>query len=179
MPTSSHSFTYAIAIGSNRRGRHGSPAAEVRSAIAALAGIVAVSPIIDSDPVGPSIRRFSNAVALLESTDAPPAMLARLKAIERAFGRRRGQRWNARVIDLDIVLWSGGPWCSPRLTVPHIAFRERDFVLRPLLAVAPGWRDPLSGLTVRQLHVRLTKPKPDPNACPVWARSSVGRATDF
>ena len=179
MATSSDTPLYAIAIGSNRRGRHGSPVAEVRAAIAALPGVVAVSPIVASAPVGPSIRRYANAVALVESAEEPPAMLACLKAIERDFGRRRGQRWSARVIDLDVVLWSGGAWSSPGLTVPHVAFRERDFVLAPLLRVAPDWRDPLSGRTVRQLYARLTKPEGDPNASPVWARSSVGRATDF
>ena len=94
---------YAIAIGSNRRGRHGSPVAEVAAAIAALGRVVAESPVLSSAPIGPSIRRFANAVVLIESEVAPPAMLARLKAIERAFGRRRGARWGARVIDLDIV----------------------------------------------------------------------------
>ena len=173
------SSTYAIAIGSNRRGRHGSPTAEVRAGVAALSGVLTVSPIVATAPVGPSIRRFANAVVLLESADDPPAMLARLKRIERAFGRRRGQRWSARVIDLDIVLWSGGAWSSPGLTVPHRLYRERDFVLIPLLALAPDWRDPLSNLTIRQAHARLTRATPDPNACPVWARSSVGRATDF
>lgn len=154
------SSTYAIALGSNRRGRHGGPVAEVRAAIAALEGVVAVSPIIASAPLGPSIRRFANAAVLLESALAPPAMLARLKAIERAFGRRRGARWGARVIDLDIVLWSGGMWSTAGLTVPHIAFRERGFVLDPLRTIAPNWRDPVAGRTVRQLHARLNKPQP-------------------
>ena len=179
MQTSTYAPLYAIAIGSNRRGRHGSPVAEVRAGVAALPGVVASSPIVASAPVGPSIRCFANAVVLVESAEEPPAMLACLKAIERAFGRRRGQRWSARVIDLDIALWSGGAWSSPGLTVPHILYRERLFVLGPLLAVAPEWRDPLSGLTVRQHHVRLTRRIPDPNACAAWARSSVGRATDF
>jgi 2-amino-4-hydroxy-6-hydroxymethyldihydropteridine diphosphokinase len=160
VPTSTYVFCYAIAIGSNRCGRHGRPAAEVRAAIAALTGVVAVSPVVASDPVGPSIRRYANAVALVESSDEPPAMLARLKAIERGFGRRRGQRWSARVIDLDIILWSGGSWSSPGLTIPHVAFRERDFVLSPLRDVAPDWRDPLSGLTVRQLYARLRRARP-------------------
>ncbi len=171
--------TYVIGVGSNRRGRHGGPQAEVCAAIAALGDTVAASPVVSSAPLGPSIRRFANAVVLVASEDAPPAMLARLKAIERAFGRRRGRRWGARVIDLDIVLWSGGAWRSPGLTVPHSAFRERDFVLAPLLAVAPGWRDPLTRLTVRQLRARLTARRPAPNAALAWARSSVGRATDF
>ncbi|MBP2278934.1 MULTISPECIES: 2-amino-4-hydroxy-6-hydroxymethyldihydropteridine diphosphokinase [Sphingomonas] len=154
------SSTYAIALGSNRRGRHGGPVAEVRAAIAALGGVVAVSPIIASAPLGPSIRRFANAAVLLESPLAPPAMLARLKAIERAFGRRRGARWGARVIDLDIVLWSGGSWGTAALTVPHIAFRDRGFVLDPLRTIAPDWRDPVTGLSIRQLHARLHKRAP-------------------
>lgn len=154
------SSTYAIALGSNRRGRHGGPVAEVRAAIAALEGVVAVSPIIASAPLGPSIRRFANAAVLLESALEPPELLARLKAIERAFGRRRGARWGARVIDLDIVLWSGGSWGTAALTVPHIAFRDRGFVLDPLRTIAPDWRDPVTGLSIRQLHARLHKRAP-------------------
>ena len=112
--------TYAIALGSNRPGRHGMPADEVRAAVAALGdGVRGVSAIITTAPLGPSIRAFANAVVLVESAMAPPAMLRHLKAIERAFGRRRGRRWGARVIDLDIVLWSGGRWRSAGLVVPH------------------------------------------------------------
>src|SRR3546814_11143679 len=51
---------------------------------------------------------------------------------------------------LDIILWSGGAWADAWLSVPHRAFRERGFVLGPLLAIAPGWRDTLTGRTVRQ-----------------------------
>jgi len=148
---------YAIALGSNRRGRHGSPEAEIAAALAALGGVIAVSPLLRTPPLGPSKRRFANAVALIASDERPPDLLRRLKAIERGFGRRRGRNWAARVIDLDIVLWSEGPWGEPRLTVPHARFRERDFVLRPLLAVAADWRDPVSGLTVRQLACRLMR----------------------
>jgi len=144
-------YRYAIAIGSNRRGRHGGPRDEVRAAIAALGPAAAVSPLIETPPLGPSTRRFANAAVLIDSDEAPPALLARLKRIERDFGRRRGRRWSTRVIDLDIILWSGGCWSSAGLTIPHISFRRRDFVLRPLVAIAPGWRDPVTGRTVRQL----------------------------
>jgi 2-amino-4-hydroxy-6-hydroxymethyldihydropteridine diphosphokinase len=151
--------SYVIALGSNRRGRHGMPADEVRAALAALtasgAAVVMTSPLITTAPLGPARRRFVNAAALVESDDTPPEMLARLKAIEAAFGRRRGQRWTDRVIDLDIILWSGGAWASDGLTVPHPEFRGRDFVLRPLVAIVPDWRDPVTGLTVRQLAGRL------------------------
>ncbi len=152
---------YLIALGSNRRGRHGGPADEVGAALALLKPVVA-SPIVASAPLGPSLRRFANAVAMVQDTRDPPAMLARLKAIEREFGRRSGRRWGARVIDLDIIGWSGGPWVSPGLVIPHPAFRARDFVLAPLLAIAPQWRDPVTGLTVRQLHSRLTRRRPLP-----------------
>ena len=143
--------TYAIGLGSNRRGRHGGPADEVRAALAAIGGVVTASAVITSAPLGPSIRRFANAAALVDSDESPPEMLARLKAIERAFGRRRGERWGARVIDLDLLLWSGGAWASPGLVLPHPAFRTRGFVLGPLARIAPDWRDPLTGRTVRQL----------------------------
>jgi len=146
--------TYAIAIGSNRPGRHGRPEAEVRAAIAALGGVVAASRIFATPPLGPSSRRYANAVAILESAESPPELLARLKNIERAFGRRSGRRWGARVIDLDIILWSGGVHVGPGLTIPHQAFQSRRFVLDPLEVLVPRWRDPVTGLSVRQLAAR-------------------------
>ncbi|MDH7974937.1 2-amino-4-hydroxy-6-hydroxymethyldihydropteridine diphosphokinase [Sphingomonas sp. AR_OL41] len=154
--------SYVIGLGSNRRGRHGAPAREVAAAIDALGGVIAVSPIIASAPLGPSIRRFANAVALIESDEAPPALLARLKRIERAFGRRRGQRWGARVIDLDIILWSGGCWGDADLVIPHRLFRERAFVLAPLAKIVPGWRDPVTQRSVRQLAHAVDRRAPGP-----------------
>ncbi|WEK41941.1 MAG: 2-amino-4-hydroxy-6-hydroxymethyldihydropteridine diphosphokinase [Candidatus Sphingomonas colombiensis] len=154
--------SYLIALGSNRRGRHGDPRAELRAALAAI-GAKHMSPIITSAPLGPSNRAYANAVALIESDDTPPELLVRLKKIEHAFGRRRGRRWGARVIDLDIIAWSGGIWRSPGLVIPHVALRERDFVLRPLADLAPSWRDPVTGLNAKQLHTRLTRRRALPN----------------
>lgn len=153
MASSTPAQLYVIALGSNRRGRHGAPEAELRAALAAIGGVVRASPIIATAPLGPSRRRFANAAALIASDETPPELLARLKRIERAFGRRRGRRWDMRVIDLDVILWSGGAWASPGLVIPHPQFRRRGFVLRPLNAIVPGWRDPLTGRTVRQLAV--------------------------
>ena len=152
--------TYAIALGANVHGRHGSPERALAAALKAIGGVIAASPVMRSSPIGPSRRRFANAAALIASDEEPPALLARLKRIERAFGRRRGQSWGARVLDLDIVLWSGGAWSAKGLTVPHAAFRERTFVLRPLARIAPGWRDPLTGRSVRQLLHLVDRPRP-------------------
>jgi 2-amino-4-hydroxy-6-hydroxymethyldihydropteridine diphosphokinase len=154
---------YAIALGSNRRhGRHGAPAQVLTAAIEALAAAgvtpLIVSPIITTAPIGPSIRAFANAAALIETPLDPPALLAILKRIERAFGRGRGQRWGARVLDLDILLWQKGRWSSrrPALTVPHILLAERRFVLDPLVQIAPEWHIPRIG-TVAHARARLTR----------------------
>jgi 2-amino-4-hydroxy-6-hydroxymethyldihydropteridine diphosphokinase len=69
-------------------------------------------------------------------------------------------RWGTRVLDLDIVLWEGGVWRSGGrrpLCVPHVAFRDRGFVLGPAMALVPSWRDPVTGFTLSQLHGRLTR----------------------
>ena len=151
---------YIVALGSNMRlSGVGGPRAVLGAAIESLADsemdVLAVSQTIASEPVGPSQRRYANAAVLVSSPLSPPDMLALLQAVEREFGRkRRGQPWRARTLDLDIVLWSGGIWVSPDLAIPHPAFRERPFVLTPAALVAPRWRDPLTGLTLRQLAAR-------------------------
>lgn len=157
MAATSPPYRYVVALGSNRRGRNGAPRQEVRAAIRALGEVAAVSPIVDSAPLGPSSRRFANAAALIATDEQPRELLARLKRIERDFGRRSGRRWGARVIDLDIILWSGGTWADDALTIPHRAFRERRFVLDPLVEIVPHWRDPITGRTVRQLDYCLRK----------------------
>ncbi|PAX07649.1 2-amino-4-hydroxy-6-hydroxymethyldihydropteridine diphosphokinase [Sphingomonas lenta] len=152
--------TYLVALGSNRRSRWGSPERTVAAALDAIGGVIAASPLLGTPAMGPSSRRFVNAVALVESAEEPPAMLERLKRIERGFGRRPGRRWGARVIDLDLIGWSGGTWAGPGLVVPHPSFRERRFVLAPLAAVAPRWRDPVTGRTARQLLALVDRRRP-------------------
>ena len=119
-----------------------------------------MSSIHTTAPLGSGLRRYANAVARIDTDLAPPALLALLKAIERAHGRRPGRRWGDRVLDLDIIGWSGGMWASPGLAVPHPAFQARSFVLAPLVEIAPDWRDPVTHLTARQLLARLDRRRP-------------------
>ena len=154
-------YRYLIALGSNvRHPRLGPPRAVLAAVPLALeqAGLVveAMARVVESAPVGPSRRRYANGALLARTALGPRALLALLKQTERAFGRRRGgQRWGARVLDLDIVLWSGGCWGDAALVIPHREFRARGFVLGPAAQLAPRWRDPLTGLTLCQLRARL------------------------
>ncbi|RJY09805.1 2-amino-4-hydroxy-6-hydroxymethyldihydropteridine diphosphokinase [Aurantiacibacter aquimixticola] len=156
----SETHHYLIAIGSNvRHPKVGNPRAVVRFTIAALedAGLYfeAASSIVDSRPVGPSRRAYANAVVRVKTDLEPERLLRLLQDIESSAGRvRRGQPWRARVLDLDIILWDGGAYSSPDLQIPHPLFRERDFVLHPAAQIAPGWRDPVTGRTLRQLAAR-------------------------
>lgn len=160
------SSTFAVAIGSNRRHvRHGAPERVVAAAIDALAElgtVLARSRVLRTPALGPAGRRFANGAVLLEATLDPPALLASLKTLERKFGRRPGRRWGPRVLDLDVILWSGGAWSAPNLTIPHPEFRARAFVLKPLATVAPGWRDPLTRHSVAQLARMVDRRPPLP-----------------
>ena len=168
MVMAKHQHLYLVALGSNQPHPHfGAPRAILAAAMdildETLGAVTARSRIIETAPVGPSQRRYANTALLLESRLEPPGLLDCLHEAEAAFGRkRRGQRWRARTLDLDIVLWSGGIWALPDLVIPHPLFRERGFVLTPAVEIAPGWRDPLTGLSLRQLNARLTRPKPLP-----------------
>jgi 2-amino-4-hydroxy-6-hydroxymethyldihydropteridine diphosphokinase len=156
--------SYAIALGSNRpHHRYGGPAGVVAAALEALGALGAVeasSRVHRTAALGPAGRGFANAVALLSTDLPPPELLARLKRIERRFGRRGGRRWGARVLDLDIILWSEGGWAENGLTIPHPEFRKRRFVLAPLAEVAAQARDPLTGRSVRQLLHAVDRRRP-------------------
>lgn len=162
---------YVLALGSNRAGRAGrTPQAMLRAALAALRqselAVTIVAPFITTAALGPSRRRFANSAVIIVTPMAPRALLALTQQIERDLGRRQGQRWGARPIDIDIIFWSGGGWQDRALMIPHPAWWQRDFVLRPLLAIAPRWRDPISGLTARHRLARLRSSRPIPSAAP-------------
>lgn len=132
-----------VALGSNL----GDRAETLRTAVAELgvsAGIRvrAVSPAIESVALTPSGRdatepAYLNAVALIETTLDPIALLDVCQRIEAANGRVRTARWGARTLDLDLIDYAGIVLDSERLTLPHPRAHERDFVLGPWAALAP------------------------------------------
>ena len=109
-----------------------------------------------SEPVPRSDQPwFLNAVVLLATGLGAIELLDALQAIELRFGRVRGERNAARVLDLDLLDYRGAVSNTPRLVLPHPRLHARRFVLVPLAEIAPAWRHPSSGLTASQLLARL------------------------
>lgn len=100
---------------------------------------------------------YLNAVAVGRTSKSAGDVLETLLNLEGKRGRERCG-WHApRTLDLDLVLYGGLMTAEPGLTVPHPHFREREFVLAPLVEVAPDVVDPLTGLTAAQLLAKLRR----------------------
>lgn len=133
-----------IALGSNLQ----QPLQQVRAAVRAMSSIpatqlVAVSRWYQSAAVGPGDQPdYINGVAALNSDLLPLQLLAELQAIENQQGRLRLQRWGARTLDLDLLLYGDQSVDLPTLAVPHPRMLDRAFVLKPLLEIAPDLKAP-------------------------------------
>ncbi|MFO1371104.1 MAG: 2-amino-4-hydroxy-6-hydroxymethyldihydropteridine diphosphokinase [Candidatus Competibacteraceae bacterium] len=124
-----------IGIGSNLD----NPVTQVRWAFTALNALpashcIAQSPLYRTAPVGgpPGQPDYINAVAALDTTLAPDAMLMALQMLEATRGRVRAVRWGPRILDLDLLLYDQFQRDDARLTLPHPRLHERAFVLYPL-----------------------------------------------
>jgi 2-amino-4-hydroxy-6-hydroxymethyldihydropteridine diphosphokinase len=121
----------------------GDPPAQIRAAFEALdriagARLVRRSSLYRSEPVGFTDQpEFVNAVAEIETTLAPRALLNALLAIERSLGRSRSFANAPRTLDLDLLLYADAVVDEPGLRLPHPRMHERAFVLAPLAEMAP------------------------------------------
>jgi len=141
----------AIALGSNLGDRE----RLLREAITALEPHLQqlrVSTFRETDPVGVGDQpRFLNAAATGYTTLSARDLLHALLDIERQLGRERPYPGAARTLDLDLILYGDVIMNERDLVVPHPRFRDRSFVLEPLAEIAPDWKDPVTGRTVREL----------------------------
>jgi len=163
-----------VGFGANCPGPWGTSADTIAQALGEIErhriAVVAVSPLYETAAVG-STRQpaYVNAVALLDTSLPPEALLRVLKEIERKSGRRGGRPWGPRTLDIDIVdykglvrRWRGGrsafsqPGARP-LVLPHPLAHERPFVLKPLLDLAPRWRHPALKQSARDLWHRVSQ----------------------
>jgi 2-amino-4-hydroxy-6-hydroxymethyldihydropteridine diphosphokinase len=123
-----------VGLGANLGDRE----ATIRAALEALPGLVGVSKLRETDPVGVVDQPpFLNAAAALETELTPRELLDTLLAVERELGRERRERWGPRTIDLDLLLYGDETIDEPGLTVPHPRLHERRFALEPLLDLDP------------------------------------------
>ncbi len=161
-----------VALGANCPGPWGAPRETLARALLELArhgvAVKALSALYETAAIGQARQLpYLNAVALLQTSKPPAALLRLLKQVERRAGRRGGRPWGARTLDLDLVDYKGivQNWRAKRpdvakggqrpLVLPHPLMQERPFVLRPLLDVAPGWRHPVWRSSGRELWQRV------------------------
>ena len=141
----------AIALGSNLGDREG----QLREAGIRLRGFLdglCLSAFLETDPVDVEPQpRFLNAAGIGRTQLTARALLDRLLQIEQSFGRVRPAPGAPRTLDLDLILYGDAIIDEPGLIVPHPRFRGREFVLAPLVTIAPEWRDPVTGKTMREL----------------------------
>lgn len=140
-----------IGLGANL----GDARAQVEQALAQLdqlpgTTVLAASPLFRTAPIDSSGDDYINAVARLETSLDPIALLDALQDLEQQHGRERPYHNAPRTLDLDVLLYGAQTIDSERLTVPHPRMHERAFVLAPLLTLDPDLAIPGRGL-VREL----------------------------
>ncbi len=171
-----------IALGSNLGSTHGSSEAILRRALAALGSsdveIAAVSRFFRTPCFPPGAGPdFVNAAAMIVTHFTPDVLLEELHRVEAELGRERFNRWEARVVDLDLLAmgeqilpdtatlthWIDLPLerqtkeAPDQLILPHPRIQDRGFVLVPLADIAPEWRHPKLGRSVDEMLAELPK----------------------
>jgi 2-amino-4-hydroxy-6-hydroxymethyldihydropteridine diphosphokinase len=145
----------ALALGGNL----GAVESTLRRALAALEaalGPLEVASLYRTAPLSPVPQpSFLNTAALARTDMEPEAILALAKALELAAGRRRGERFGPRPLDVDLLLWGDRVSAAPELTLPHPGLAHRRFVLAPLAEIAPDLPVPPEGEPVAALLDRV------------------------
>jgi 2-amino-4-hydroxy-6-hydroxymethyldihydropteridine diphosphokinase len=128
-----------IALGSNLK----SPERQIRLAVTQLrklphSSVLAVAPLFRNKAVGRRAQpNYCNTVVKVTTTLSPLQLLKLCQQIETSQTRVRHVHWGARTIDLDILFYGNRVINSPTLLIPHPRIQEREFVLKPLLQLAP------------------------------------------
>ena len=146
-------FHYHLIIGSNlgdRLHQIGLAKTLIRKDVGPL---IKESDIYETQPWGYEDQPwFLNQVVEVHSHLSPEELIILLKQIEVKCGRQPGEKWHARHLDLDILLCGDLIVHSANLTIPHKLMHERNFVLIPLMEIAPEFVHPEFGKTIEELY---------------------------
>lgn len=100
---------------------------------------------------------FLNQVILIKGHGTPQNLLSFLNDIEKSMGRERYIKYGPRLIDLDIIFFGNLVLDSDDLQIPHLLYAERDFVLIPLVEIAPDFVCPRSGQSIQEIAEKFLK----------------------
>lgn len=143
----------ALSLGANL----GDPKAQLEAAIAGLRPAfdsLRTAPLFRTEPLsGPEQPDYLNTAVVGATALSAEELLGLAKALELAAGRRRGERFGPRVLDIDLLVYGDLVCDSSELTLPHPRLAERLFYLAPLERIAPDLRVPPTGVTVAELRL--------------------------
>ncbi len=103
---------------------------------------------------------FRNGVAEVKTLLTPGELLDGLHELEASAGRERKIHWGPRTLDLDIIFYDKMVYEDERLIIPHVDMENRDFVLKPMVELAPNFRHPILQKTMQQLLDELLVKEP-------------------
>lgn len=135
--------------------------AEAKKSIEAEIGqVLRASAIYQTDSWGGDGTQpdYLNQVLRVHTELDAESVLSHMLAIEAKLGRTRQQRWESRMMDIDLLFYGKETWELPHLVVPHPRIQERNFVLIPFCEIAPTWVHPVLDLTIRELLEQSTDP---------------------
>ncbi len=114
------------------------------------------SEIIRSTPYGGvDQEEFLNGVVAARTYLSPEELLEVLHEIEASENRERKVHWGPRTLDLDIIFYDDLIQDDEELCIPHIDMQNRDFVLLPMMELAPYKRHPVTGKSVQEMITEL------------------------
>lgn len=142
-----------LLLGGNLGDRHANLAAARKMIGEKIGTIVKTSSLYETEPWGNTEQpSFLNQALEVASDLSPMELLQVILTIEKKLGREREDKWSARTIDIDILFFDAKTLNTKDLTLPHPHLHERNFVLVPMLEIAPNKLHPIFKKTIEELY---------------------------